>query len=107
MVTNNSITWEQKACLLPEIVTQCWKHIYIHSGRIYRMEKQNKCQIVCISHYHTINCNFDSGKCGGTKLDIFMINIEYIHTYSVQLQIKFFRMLIHNFLTKQKKRQKR
>ena len=70
MVTNNSITWEQKACLLPEIATQCWKHIYVHSGRIYRMEKQNKCQIVCISHYHTINCHFHSGKCGGTKLDI-------------------------------------
>jgi hypothetical protein len=33
-------------------------------------KKQNNCQIVCISHYHTINCNFHSGKCGGTKLDI-------------------------------------
>ena len=70
MVTYNSITWEQKACLLPEIVTQCWKHIYVHPEGFTEWKKQNNCQIVCISHYHTINCNFHSGKCGGTKLDI-------------------------------------
>ena len=32
-----------------------------------------------------------------------MINIEYIHTYSVQLQIKFFRMIIHHFQQTKKK----
>ena len=31
-----------------------------------------------------------------------MINIKYIHTYSVQLQINFFRMLIHHFQNKKR-----